>query len=96
MPASQQEVGVYQAVRHGGWMTATQVVLDTGINGRTVRRHLLRLVRLGMAEVSLAWPAHRYRLTTPIPRLEEAATVLNSERHRESEPESVLDSWQRR
>lgn len=57
------EVKAYLALKAGGWMSSKELAKVAGIAERTARAHLLKLVRLGIADQMELFPAHRYRLS---------------------------------
>jgi predicted ArsR family transcriptional regulator len=60
---SLHEVKVFAALnrREGRWATSKEIAGEAGVAGRTARAHLLKLVRLGIADQAEVFPAHRYR-----------------------------------
>lgn len=57
------EVRLFIALLSGGWHTAGELAQASGVATRTARRHCLRLVKAGIAELSPTFPAFRYRIS---------------------------------
>lgn len=95
MRSSRHETAIYQVLKRGEWLTSKQIAAETGISGRTVRHHLLRFVRFGIAEVTAFYPGHRYRLAAKLPRLEAASQVLSGPPGKR-EDQSIRDAWSQR
>lgn len=83
---SEHEVKIYKALSATPvkWMTHVDIEKSSSVNARTVRAHVLRLVRLGLVDVAELFPRHRYRLSEKgvrrnkayLQRLEIAAEIL--------------------
>ncbi len=80
---SLHEVKVYLTLGCG-WVTAKEVAAKATVAERTARAHLLKLVRLGIAEQAEVFPAHRYRMAEKagkrnggyVQRLEQAREIF--------------------
>ena len=80
------QVLVFRALSTDRWRTSREVgeLLAGKVGDRTVRAHLLALVRLGLVEQAEVFPGHRYRLAEKakqrnggyLARLERAAEVF--------------------
>jgi predicted ArsR family transcriptional regulator len=58
---SSHEILVFRTLS-AQWITSKEVAERTGVAARTARAHLLKLVKLGIADQAEVFPAHRYRL----------------------------------
>lgn len=82
------EVRVFQFLKGGGdkWVTAKDVAAAASVASRTARAHLLKFVKLGIADQAEVFPAHRYRMAEKASkrnagymlRLESACEVFQS------------------
>ncbi len=86
---SLNQVKVFDFVRKSeGWVTAAEIATGSGVVPRTVRHHVLKLVKLGIFDQAEIFSAHRYRVSEHadkhnaayVLRLHEAIGVLDSQR----------------
>lgn len=84
---STHEVKVYLALknRESKWCTHADIYQDVpDVSPRTIRAHVLKLVRLGLLDQAEVFPAHRYRISDKaskrnkgyVTRLELAADIF--------------------
>lgn len=60
---SEHEVKVFLALKGcGRWITAKDLAEKTNVANRTVRGHLTKFVKCGMADVIKQYPGYRYKL----------------------------------
>jgi predicted ArsR family transcriptional regulator len=80
------EAKLFLALKKTGeqWTTSKELAKQAGVADRTARAHLVKLVKLNLADVAEVFPAHRYRYAEKaskrnagyVNRLERAAEVF--------------------
>jgi DNA-binding IclR family transcriptional regulator len=61
---SLHQLMVYEAVKNStGWITNKDIAKLSGVNERTARAHVYKLVNLEVFEQAEVYPGHRYRLS---------------------------------
>jgi predicted ArsR family transcriptional regulator len=58
---SVHEVKVFASTSRTEWKTSRDIAQESQVSGRTARKHLLKLQKLGLLDVAEVFPGHRYR-----------------------------------